>query len=80
MVLRTGVQPHLPLDTASLTPLAELTLLQKCRSATEIHLYVMLVTKLEVALKLSDLNPIQSTALNTASTYLERMRINKLQR
>ena len=44
VVLRTGVQPRLPLDTASLTPLTELDLFQGCRSVTEVHLYVVLAT------------------------------------
>ena len=82
-VLRTDVQHRLPLDTASLTSLAELTLLQGCRSATEIHLYVALATNLELPLKLIDLDPIQSAAFDTGhamSTYLYRMRVNKLQR
>ena len=75
MVLRTDALHRLPLDTASLTPLAELTLLQGCRSATEIHLYVVLATNLEVPLKPIDLDPIQSAAFDTGYervvTYIE---------
>ena len=82
MLLRINLQLRLPLDTASVNSLAELILLQECRLATEIHLHVVLATNLEVPLKLSDLDPIQSTAFDTghaASTYLNRTRINKLQ-